>query len=58
MSLINENGRRVISVSPKKNIEMVVYHNVDEKGRKASITRHEPLNPQKHVYRRDFSGKR
>jgi hypothetical protein len=49
-----KNGRIVISESPRKNIQMVVYHNVDGAGRKASITRHEPLNPARSVYRRAF----
>lgn len=44
--------RKVISVSIKKNLQMVVYHNVDERGVKASITRFEALNPDKPVYRR------
>jgi hypothetical protein len=47
-------GRRVISVSPKKNIEMVVYHNTNEQGVKQSITRHERLNPERPAYRRAF----
>lgn len=52
-----KNGRRVISVSPKKNIEMVVYHNTNSQGVVDSITRHEPLNPAKSVYRRSFGRK-
>ncbi len=48
-------GRIVISVSPRKNIEMVVYHNTNHLGQKESITRHEPLNPARSVYRRQFA---
>jgi len=44
--------RKVISVSIRKNIEMVVYHNVGPDGKKGSITRFEQLNPMKPVYRR------
>jgi hypothetical protein len=46
--------KKVLSVSPAKNLQMVVYHNVDEFGRKFSITRFEPLNAEKPCYRRAF----
>lgn len=45
-------SKKVISVSEKKNIQMVVYHNEGPDGKKASITRHEVLQPGKKVYRR------
>lgn len=41
-----------VSVSSQKNIRMVVYHNVGPDGKKASITRHEPLNPALPHYKR------
>lgn len=44
--------KKVISVSPRKNIQQVVYHNELPSGKKESITRHEPLNPEKPGYRR------
>lgn len=47
---------KVISVSLRKNLQQVVYHNVDASGKKQSITRHIPLNPDKPVYRRFSKG--
>jgi hypothetical protein len=44
--------RKVISTSVKKNIEMVVYHNIDESGKKFSITRHERLSDKRPPYSR------
>jgi hypothetical protein len=52
---MSEVKRRVISTSIRKNIEMVVYHETDERGRKCSITRHERLNPNKPAYKRAFA---
>jgi len=49
--------RKVISCSPKKNIEMVVYHNEGPDGKKQSITRHEPLNSARPQYKRTFPKK-
>lgn len=46
--------RIVISESPAKNICECVYHNILPNGKKDSITRFEPLNPGKNVYRRTF----
>lgn len=45
---------KIISVSPRKNIQQVVYQNELPNGKKDSITRHEPLNPDKPHYRRSF----
>ena len=53
----NEPKSRVISTSTKKNVQMVVYHNVNERGVKQSITRFEPLNPNKPAHKRQFNGK-
>lgn len=47
----------MISVSPRKNIEMVVYRNTNEQGVTQSTTRHERLNPAKPPYRRTFGRK-
>ncbi len=47
----------VISESPvnsHKNLRQVVYYNEGPDGKKQSITRHEPLNPAKSVYKRVF----
>ncbi len=44
----------VISESLRKNLKMVVYQNELPSGKKDSITRHEPLNPAKGVYKRVF----
>lgn len=47
-----------ISVSPRKNIKMVVFHNVGPDGKKYSITRHLKLDETKsYVYKRPFEGK-
>ena len=44
---------KIISVScPRKNIKMVVYHNVGPDGKRESITRFEAQNPLKACYRR------
>lgn len=48
------NNRTVVSVSPRKNVEMVIYTNVGEDGRKSSITRHEPMDKTRPAYRRQF----
>jgi hypothetical protein len=44
----------IISESIAKNSREVVYHNVGPDGKKDSITRHEPINPAKPVYKRTF----
>jgi len=44
----------IISESPKKNSRQVVYHNIGPDGKKDSITRHEPINSAKPVYKRTF----
>lgn len=36
---------------------MVIYHNALEDGKKQSITRFEPLDPHRPVYKRPFLGK-
>jgi len=46
--------RVVISTSEARNVQQVVYHNVDENGKKSSITRFEPLNPDKAAKKRVF----
>ncbi len=50
--------RKVISTSPKKNLEMVVYHNVLPNGKKESLTRFEALDETRHQYKRPFLGKK
>jgi hypothetical protein len=50
--------RIVVSSSPQKNIEEVIYINVLPSGKKDSITRFEALNPNKPVYRRKFGKER
>jgi len=40
---------KVISQSTKRNMQQVVYHNVDAKGCKSSITRHEPISDKRFV---------
>jgi hypothetical protein len=47
-----KNKRSIISESKRKNLQEVVYHNVDDGGNKDSITRFEPLVPGKNVYSR------
>lgn len=49
-----QKGRHVISTSPKKNLQEVVYHNTDIQGKKFSITRFEKLDPSKPHYQRVF----
>lgn len=39
----------LVSSNPRRNMAMRVFHNVDAHGCKSSITRHEPLNPQRFV---------
>lgn len=46
--------RVVISTSEARNVQQVVYHNVDENGKKSSITRFERLNPDKPMKSRAF----
>ncbi len=46
----------VISVSPRKNLEMVVYQNVGTDGKKHSITRFEALTQSRAQYKRPFRG--
>lgn len=46
--------KKVLSVSPSKNIQMCVFHNVGADGKKSSITRFEPLNSLKPCYKRAF----
>lgn len=52
----NNRGNRpttgVLSVSPAKNLQMVVSHNKSESGEKDSITRFIPLNKDRFVYNR------
>lgn len=47
--------KKIISQSIRKNIQQVVYHNELPDGTKQSITRHEPLDNLRPVYRR-FKG--
>lgn len=54
MSEDAKRGRIVISTSPRKNIQMVVFQNEGPDGRKASITRHLALDSTRPVYRRAF----
>jgi len=49
-------ARTVVSTSERKNVQMVVYHNVDADGKKFSITRHENLRSDKPEYRRFKAG--
>jgi len=42
----------ILSTSSAKNLRMVVLHNEDGNGNKCSITRFEPINEHKNVYRR------
>jgi hypothetical protein len=44
----------IISISSRKNIKMVVYHNKLPSGKIESITRFEPLDPDRPVYKRTF----
>ena len=39
----------IVSTSPKRNMAQVVYHNVDNEGRKSSLTRHEPLDSTRYI---------
>jgi len=39
----------VISASPKRNMAMRVYKNVDDKGKATSLTAHEPLRSNEYV---------
>jgi hypothetical protein len=56
---MNENAKRlVISISPDKNIQEVVYHETLPRGKKVSTTRFEPLNSYKAIYRRKFGKER
>lgn len=43
-----------VSVSPSKNVKMVIYHNKPESGPSSSITRFEPLTPDKPSFKRVF----
>jgi len=54
----NTSMKKVISESLKKNLRMVVFHNTNEAGVKQSITRFEPINPDKPCYRATFSAPR
>jgi hypothetical protein len=49
--------KKIISESIKKNIREVVYYNEGPDGKKQSITRHEPLNPARNSYKRQFPKK-
>lgn len=49
---MNDKNRKVISVSLRKNIEMVVYHNVGPDGKKDSLTKHEVLDPKRPAFSR------
>jgi hypothetical protein len=51
---MSEPKKLYISDSPTKNIREVVYHNIGPDGKKDSITRHEPINASKPVYKRTF----
>lgn len=44
----------VLSCSPHKNVQMVVYHNKPEHGPALSLTRFEPLNKDKQCFKRVF----
>lgn len=44
----------IISTSPRKNLKMVVYHNKLPSGKTESLTRFEPLDPNRPVYKRAF----
>lgn len=46
--------RVVISKSEARNSQQVVYYNIDENGKKSSITRFERLNPDKPIKQRVF----
>jgi hypothetical protein len=47
-------GKTVISTSTRKNISMVVYHNIDADGKKYSVTKHERLRSDRPEYRRFY----
>jgi hypothetical protein len=56
---MSENAKRlVISTSPDKNLVEVVYHETLPSGKKTSVTRFEPLNFARQVYRRKFGKER
>lgn len=48
----------VISTSPKRNHQQVVYHNTGPDGKKVSITQHMPIDPAKPCIKRPFLGKK
>jgi hypothetical protein len=47
----------VISKSPRRNHQMVVFHNTDAVGKKASITRHLPIDESRPCIQRKWLGK-
>lgn len=47
----------VISENRRKNHKMVVFHNTDHEGKKASITRHLPIDDTRPCIKRQFLGK-
>lgn len=51
-NMTNNRTKFIISVSTRKNLQMVVYQNVGPDGRKDSITRFEPLCVDRPQYRR------
>lgn len=53
---MSESNRRIVSTSERKNIQEVVYHNIGPDGKKASITRFEPLWKSRPVYNRFKKG--
>jgi hypothetical protein len=40
---------KVISSNPRRNMQQVVLHNTDASGRKASVTRHIPIDDSRFV---------
>lgn len=51
---MSQENRKVLSVSERKNLQMVTYVNVNHLGQRQSITRFEPLTTGKPVYKRSF----
>lgn len=51
---MSQENRKVLSVSERKNLQMVAYTNVNHLGQRQSITRFEPLSSSKPVYKRAF----
>jgi hypothetical protein len=51
---MSETKGKELSFSTKKNLKMVVYHNVGPDGKKFSITRFESLRSDRPQYKRIF----